>query len=42
MKKKQNQYLKKVKCPQCNGKGILGGKTCPKCKGTGEVDLLLD
>ena len=33
---------KKVKCDKCNGKGTVNGKTCSKCKGTGEVELLHD
>jgi len=31
---------KSSKCPKCFGLGKTGsGKTCPRCKGTGEVEV---
>lgn len=42
IKKEQNNQPKKIKCPMCNGNKTIGGKECPKCKGTGEVELLHD
>ncbi|MDM7999815.1 MAG: hypothetical protein QUS33_07425 [Dehalococcoidia bacterium] len=29
-----------VKCDSCDGKGYLGGKTCPKCQGLGKVSAI--
>ena len=39
---KKTKTHKMVKCPNCNGSEKIGNNTCPKCKGTGQVDLLLD
>ena len=35
--KKEITFAHKVKCPDCNGQGGSGRKTCPSCHGTGRV-----